>query len=272
MAKSGKFQVISLCLALFFTATAAMAQTTGKIEGTVRDKDSGSPMGGVQVAVEGTRLGNMTNQDGYYFILNVPIGLRTVKFTLTGYKPYSVVDVRISAGNTVTVNSTMSSTVIGLEGITVEGESEPLMSRDNVQTRQNIEAETINNIPAKNLQDLLVLQAGVVVDYSGNYSLRGGREGEEAMYVDGVPVKAQNEQQSTEYRGQVETNEGGQINPLIVANDAIEEVSLITGGFAAEFGNAQSGMINIVTKEGGAKLSGRVSYVKIGRASCRERV
>ena len=51
----------------------------------------------------------------------------------------------------------MSSTVIGLEGITVEGESEPLMSRDNVQTRQNIEAETINNIPAKNLQDLLVL-------------------------------------------------------------------------------------------------------------------
>ena len=74
------------------------------------------------------------------------------------------------------------------------------------------------------------------------------------MYVDGVPVKAQNEQQSTEDRGQVETNAGGQINPLIVANDAIEEVSLITGGFAAEFGNAQSGMINIVTKEGGANL------------------
>ncbi|HUU27147.1 MAG TPA: TonB-dependent receptor [archaeon] len=261
MQKFGKLSIFGLGLALLIFSTAALAQTTGKIEGTVRDQDTGSPMAGVQVNIEGTRLGNVTNEDGYYFILNVPVGLMTVKFSFTGYKPVSVVDARVSAGNTITVNTTMSSAVIGLEAITVVGEAEPLMVRDNVQTRQNIEAEMISNIPANSLEDLVALQAGVVVDNSGNYSIRGGREGEEAMYVDGIPVKAQNEQQATEDRGAVETNAGGQINPLVLAQDAIEEVSLITGGFQAEFGNAQAGMINIVTKEGGTKISGRLEFI-----------
>ena len=260
MQRSGMTTVFRLFLALLFCATAVFAQTAGKIEGIARDKDTGGPLRGVQVLIDGTRLGNVTNDDGYYFILNVPVGLRTVKFAYTGYKPVSVVDVRVLAGNTITVNAEMSTAVIGLEPITVEGQAEPLMMRDNVQTRQNMSASTISETPADNLQDLMVLQAGVVVDYSGNYSIRGGREGEELMYVDGVPVKAQNEQQGAEDRGVVDNNAAGIINPLFVANDAIEEVSVITGGFQAEFGNAQSGMINIVTKEGGSQLAGSLQF------------
>ncbi len=261
MQNSGKHTAFYLILALFFSATAALAQTYGKIEGVVRIADTGSPMKNVQVTIEGTRLGNVTNEDGYYFILNVPVGLRTVNFASTGYKPVSVVDVRVASGYTITVNAEMSPAVISLEPITVEGEADPLMMRDNVQTRQAIGTEMIAATPANTLEDLVALQAGVVTDYSGNYSIRGGREGEEMMYVDGVPVKSQSEQQGAEDRGGVDTDAGGIINPLVVAQDAIEEVSVITGGFQAEFGNAQSGMINIVTKEGGTKLAGRIQYV-----------
>ena len=240
------------------SAGAALAQTYGKIEGVVRNKDTGGPLDGVQIVIQGTRLGNVTNEDGYYFILNVPVGLRTVNFSFTGFKPVNVVDVRIPAGNTITVNAEMSAQVVGLEAITIVGEAQPLMTRDNVQTRQNLESEMINTTPATALEDLLVLQAGVVVDPSGNLSLRGGREGEEALYVDGVLAKAQNELQGVEDRGLVDNDGAGEINPLVVANDAMEEVSLITGGFQAEFGNAQSGMINIVTKEGGTEFAGRL--------------
>ncbi|MFH1071635.1 MAG: TonB-dependent receptor, partial [Candidatus Glassbacteria bacterium] len=235
-------------------------QTTGKIEGIVRDKDTGSPLGGVQVNVQGTRLGNITNEDGYYFILNVPVGLRKVQFSFTGYEPVTVVDVRVGAGYTITVNSAMSSAVIGLEGITIMGEAEPLMLRDNVQTRQNLDAEMINNTPANALEDLVALQAGVVVDASGNFALRGSREGEEQLYVDGVPVKSSHEQQGTEDRSTIDSDAGGVINPLVLGQDAIEEVSVITGGFQAEFGNAEAGLINIVTKEGGSTLAGRVQF------------
>ena len=259
MIKNGRFFLL-LFLMLAMSAGTVMAQTYGKIEGEVRNKDTGAPMGGVQVVIEGTRLGNVTNEDGYYFILNVPVGLRTVKFSFTGFKSVNVVDVRVTAGNTITVDADMSVQVVGLEAIIVEGEAAPLMTRDNVQTRQNLEAEMIRNTPATTLEDLLVLQAGVVVDYSGNYSLRGGREGEEALYVDGILARAQNELQDREYRGVVDSDAAGEINPLIIATDAMEEVSVITGGFQAEFGNAQSGLINIVTKEGGTELAGRIQY------------
>jgi len=259
MPKNARF-LLFLFLMLALSATAALAQTYGKIEGVVRNQDTGAPMGGVQVMIEGTRLGNVTNADGYYFILNVPVGLRTVGFSFTGFKPVNVVDVRVTAGNTFTVNADMSAQVVGLEAIVIEGEAVPLMTRTNVQTRQNLESEMINVTPANAIEDLLVLQAGVVVDESGNLSLRGGREGEEALYIDGVWAKVQNELQGSNDRGVVDTDAGGEFNPLIIANDAMEEVSLITGGFQAEFGHAQAGMVNIVTKEGGSEFSGRIQF------------
>lgn len=61
------------------------AQSTGKIEGVVTDKDDGSPLIGCQVMVEGTTLGNVTDVQGHYFVLSVPPGLRSVRFNQTGY-------------------------------------------------------------------------------------------------------------------------------------------------------------------------------------------
>src|SRR3990172_4404957 len=74
--------------------------TTGKIEGTVRDKDSGQPLQGAQVVIEGTRLGNVTNNDGYYFILNVPPGRRDITFTFTGYQKTTIANQLMLAGQT----------------------------------------------------------------------------------------------------------------------------------------------------------------------------
>jgi hypothetical protein len=260
MSEFGKRAVLCLMAAVLLSAGAALAQTTAKIEGVVRDSDTGSPLSGVQVTIKGTRLGNVTNEDGYYFILNVPVGLRTVQIAFTGYEPLSVVDVRAAAGNTITVDGNLRAAVIGMEGITIVGEAEPLMVRDNVQTKQRMDSDMISGTPATSIEDLIVLQAGVVTDVSGNFSIRGGREGEEMMYVDGVPVKSQHEQVGAEDRGAVDTDASGVINPLVLSQDAIEEVSVITGGFQAEYGNAQSGMINIVTKEGGSEFAGRVMF------------
>ncbi|MCE5271314.1 carboxypeptidase-like regulatory domain-containing protein, partial [bacterium] len=84
---SVKLRSILLCLGLMLWAVTGYAQiSTAKIEGVVRDKNSGQPLAGVQVTCEGTRLGNVTNNDGYYFILNVPPGRRSITFTYTGYQ------------------------------------------------------------------------------------------------------------------------------------------------------------------------------------------
>ena len=235
---------LSLTLLLLFRLS-LFGQTGAKVEGTVRDSANGEPLSGVQVQVEGTRLGNITTGDGYYFILNVPLGSRSLEFSRTGYGKKTVSGVELSAGHTSTVNVQLEAGVFELEGITVSAPEEPLVPRDNVQTAQRFNAQTAKNIPADNLEQIVSLQAGVVTDPYGQFSIRGSRSGRQAVYIDGMLVRAFNEQ------AYVSDN-----TPLAVATNAVEEVSVITGGFSAEFGQAGGGVINEVTREGGEKYSG----------------
>ena len=82
---------------------------------------------GAQVVVDGTQLGNVTNSDGYYFILNVPPGRRDITFTFTGYQKTTIANQLILAGQTTTVYAQLSATVVQLDGIMVEAEAEPLI-------------------------------------------------------------------------------------------------------------------------------------------------
>ena len=146
---------LTVALAVLVWCAAGFAQlNTSKIEGTVRDKDTGQPLQGAQVIVEGTRLGNVTNADGYYFILNVPPGRRSVTFTFTGYQKTTISDQMILAGQTVTINGELSSTIVELGGITVEGESEVLLPRDQTVSKQRLTAEAIAETPATKLEDM----------------------------------------------------------------------------------------------------------------------
>ncbi len=144
--------------------------STGKIEGTVRDKETGQALVGAQVVVEGTRLGKVTNADGYYFILNVPPGRRSIIFTYTGRQTTTITDQLILAGQTTTIDVNLSSTVVQLEGITIEGESEVLLPRDNTVSKQRMTAESINASPATRLEDLMALEAGVQTGGEGGLS------------------------------------------------------------------------------------------------------
>ena len=141
--------VVAMTLLCALTGFAQL--NTSKLEGTVRDKDTGQPLAGAQVTVEGTRLGNVTNQDGYYFILNIPPGRRNVTFTFTGYQKTTINDVMMLAGQTATLNANLSSTIVELGGITVEAEAEVLVPRDNTVSKQRLTSEKISEIPATKL-------------------------------------------------------------------------------------------------------------------------
>ena len=253
---------------LFWAMTGYAQLTTGKIEGTVRDKDTGQPLAGSQVSIEGTRLGNVTNEDGYYFILNVPPGLRTITATYTGYQKTSIGDQRILAGQTATVDFELSSTVIQIEGIMIEGEAEVLVPRDNTVTKQRLSAETIDMIAIEDLKGVLELQAGVATGGEGGLRhemrIRGGRPGEEAIIVDGIMVRnliAEPLAVSDEQWWDVQENQNSTTTiPLELSTAAVEQVDVITGGWQAEYGNVQSGIINIVTKSGGPNIKGRVRF------------
>ena len=232
---------------------AALAQTGAKIEGTVTDSATGQPLAGVQVRVEGTRLGNVTTGDGYYFILNAPVGDQAVTFSHTGYQTITVSGVKLLAGHTSTVDAALGAGFFEMEGIVVQADDEPLVPRDNVQTAQRFGGDVVDQAPAENLEQLISLQAGVATDPYGHFNIRGSRQGRQAVYIDGMLVRSFNE------RPYEADN-----TPLALATNAIEEVSVVTGGFSAEFGQAGGGVINEVTREGGTQHTGNVKLVSDG--------
>jgi len=269
MLKSGsRISLATLAVLLVMWAGALAQLNTSKVEGVVRDKDSGQPLVGAQVMIEGTRLGNVTNADGYYFILNVPPGQRSITFTYTGYQKTTISNQLVLAGQTVTVNASLSSSVVELSGITIEGESEVLVPRDNTVSKQRITATNISETPASSLDDLMVREAGVQTGGPGAMSrgmrIRGGRLGNEVMVVDGVAVRNYTADPFKEGVGWAWNQEfaalSEDVSPLDISTQAVEQVDIITGGFQAEYGNAQSGIINIVTKEGGVDWAGNARF------------
>jgi hypothetical protein len=231
-------------------ASALLAQSTGKIEGRVRDQ-AGAPIANAQVFIVGTAFNALTNPQGYYFINNVPSGTISVRAAFIGYKSTQVDNVRVLAGQTGTVDIQLEQTAVEIQEITVVSQTQPLVPRDEVTTKQRIDGSVADDLPVDRINDVLALQPGVTVDQAGNLSIRGGRNNEAATYVDGVPIQAG-------YRGDAFVGSAGA--SLNISTSAFEEASVTTGSSSAEFGNAKSGIVSIVTKTGGSEYVGSLGF------------
>jgi len=229
--------------AVVLGAGVLVAQSTaGKIEGTVRDQ-SGAPVNGAQVFIVGTAYAGATNERGYYFINNVPAGVMVVRAQYIGFAPAEVRNVRVFSGQTMTINIPLEQRAIEVSGVTVTVEQTPIVPRDQVASKQILQGEAIQNLPVDAVAQVLRLAPGVVEGRGGNLTIRGGRPGEAATYIDGVLVRSLT---------------GG--NTISVGTNALEEASVTTGAMGAEYGEAQSGVIALVTRAGGQRLRGNLSF------------
>jgi len=232
-------------VALLCVATPLAAQeATGKIEGVVSDP-SGAPIANAQVTLAGTAFGALTSDKGYYFMNNVPPGTYTVRAKFIGYTAAEVPGVRILAGQTITQNIKLTPSAVAIGPVVVEAAANPIVPRDQVTSKSTITSADIKNLPVEDLRNVLNLQPGVVEsNKSKGVSIRGGRPGEAAVYVDGVLVR-------NSQRGMTQ---------LQLGTNAVEEASVTTGAISAQYGNAQSGVLSYETKAGGQRFSGSFSY------------
>jgi len=214
----------------------------GKIEGTVRDQ-SGAPLNGAQVFIVGTAYAAVSNERGYYFINNVPAGTFVVRGQYIGYSPGEVRNVRVFAGQTMTINIPLEQRAIEVSGVTVTVEQTPIVPRDQVTSKPIVGGEVIQALPVDQVSQVLRLQPGVVEGRNGALTIRGGRTGEAATYIDGVLVRS--------LTGAATIN---------VGTNALEEASVTTGAMGAEYGEAQSGVVSLVTRSGGTQYRGNFAY------------
>jgi outer membrane receptor protein involved in Fe transport len=132
----------------------------------------------------------------------------------------------------------LNQTVVPIPGITIIAKT-PIIEKGLTESRTIVDAKEAKHMPVTDIQGVVAQQAGVVEGH-----IRGGREGEVIYMMDGVAI----------------------VDPLTNRFDSsiprfgVQETDIYTGGFSAEYGNAQSGVVNVVMKEGGKQQTGSISY------------
>lgn len=217
------------------------AGITGKIAGTITDS-SDLPLVGVLVTIDGASRGTISDLDGAYLLLSLAPGRYTLSFRLVGYEGKIVQDVLVSSDYTTSLTVQLKQTVLAGESVTVTAEK-PLLQRDLTFTTASLSESRIAELPAEAMERLLQLQTGVTVDTKGKIHMRGGRATEVGYLVDGIPV----------------TDGFDRSQAIDVDNSSIQELQVISGAFNAEYGQAQSGIVNIITKKGSNRFCGSVT-------------
>ncbi len=238
-----RYALLFICLVI---ASYSFGAITGKIQGKLTDKDTGEPLPFVNVIIVGTTMGAASNLDGEYYIINVSVGTYILSASMMGYKTMIVENVKVSADMTTRMDFRLEPTIIEGEEVVVTAER-PIVQRDVTSSMKRFETEDIQRMPVSDFQDIVAAQAGAVEtesDLSGGLHIRGGRTGEVAYYVDGISVN------------DPATRQAG----INISNRAIQEMLILSGGFNAEYGEAMSGLVNIVTREGGKKFGVDIEY------------
>ena len=212
---------------------------TGKIVGKITDTKTGETLPGATIIVKGTSLGASSDIDGKYVILNVSPGTHSLVVNFIGYQQTTIVNVNVSADYTTTINVSLKESSIELGDVIIVGEK-PLVRHDQTNPIVTISAEDFQSLPVNSVSEMIGLQSGIIVDDNGALHVRGGRSNEISYTLNGIALNDPYNNQSS----------------IGVAVNALQEVSISTGTFNAEYGNALSGIVNYITKEGNQNYNG----------------
>ena len=227
------------CCALS-VASPVVAQTNGSITGHVRLRDGGQPVSGAEVGLDGRWVAR-SDSAGAYRIREVRSGWHSVTVRAIGFDTMRRDSVLVRAGQVTVVNFTV--TVYTIEQpIVVEAYADSILDPTMVMTVQRLSGDELRRFPISTLDEAVSLSAGAVGE-----SYRGGRLGQQAFVLDGLGVKNQLDASSGPL--------GVRIPP-----DLLTEAALVTNGFSARYGQAISGLVNVVTKDGSDRWSARAAY------------
>lgn len=234
---------LPVVIVLLLSASLLLAGDYGRIKGRCIDAESQQPVIGAAVEVDGTDYGATTDENGEYLIPAVPGGVQSLTVTAVGYEPQRITNVLVIVDQTVIQNFRLKPTVIQITKPVV-AEAQKVITKTTTATQRAMTGGDFGKMPVASLAEIVSLQAGVVVEPTRGMHLRGGRPDEIAYYVDGVSTN-----------DPIYGYQAARVNP-----EATAQVVVISGGFDAEYGEAMSGVVQVITKEGREGISGRAKY------------
>ncbi len=220
------------------------AKVSGTISGQVLDKDTQSPLPGVNVTILGTQMGAATDEQGKYRISNVPVGSYAVQFSFIGYERVIKTDIIVKSSRTTSVHAELPFAVLEMQGVVVTGGyfSE---TQEQPVSAVNFSYEEIRRSPGSHgdVNRIISVLPSVAPspDQTNNLVVRGGNPGENAYYVDNIPIPNIN-------HFPTQGSAGGALGILNV--EFIQDVNFFSGGFSAAYGDRLSSVMDITLREG----------------------
>lgn len=213
----------------FFFLCTLVCGISGKIQGNVIDEATREPIPGADVVVTNTQMGAATDENGNFFILNVPPGVYTVEVSFIGYQSKYIEKVIVEIDRTVRLNVILTETMIEIPPVIVTSEM-PSVTKDMVGTTYIVRETELAALPIDYTIDLVSFQPGVAHSDTAIH-VRGGRANEVQYMIDNVSI-------IDPQTGELAIN---------ISKGVVNEIIFLPGGFDAEYGRAMSGVINLIS-------------------------
>jgi hypothetical protein len=250
-------KMILRILLLAALPAAGLSQATGKITGTVIDKNNQQPLAGASVKLEGTQKGSIADSNGQFRLLNIPVKTYNLSVTKIGYRAFTIYNIVVNSGNENTYNVELEQEATALNEIVIKTNKRTAKaaSLETPLSVQRLTAEEIKSNPGGNFDISKVIQTlpGVGGGQQGgsfrnDIIIRGGAPNENVFYLDGIEVPVIN-------HFQTQGSSGGPQGILNVS--FIEDVKLSSSAFDARYDNALSSVFQFKQKNGNPnKLQG----------------
>ncbi|MDP2366079.1 MAG: TonB-dependent receptor, partial [Ignavibacteria bacterium] len=218
---------------MLFACSFTFSQT-GRISGKVIDQQTGEILIGANILIVGSSLGAASDVNGDYLITSISAGEYNVRASYIGYQDVTVSNLKVTSGLTTRLNFELQSTGFSTKEVVIVSQR-PLIEKTSTNAVRIVGAEDFENLGIRNLNDMVALQPGVV-SQNGITSIRGSRPDETGYTVEGADVK------------DILNRNGGSL--VTVTTDALQEVLVQAGGYTAEFGNANAGIVSSEFKTG----------------------
>ena len=234
----------------------------GKLVGNVNDAVTKEALIGANIILNGTNIGAASNTEGKFIILNIPPGRYDVSASMIGYGKVTISNVEIFIDRTTQVDFSLQDQSVQMEQVVIVAARNPVV-KDRTSTQTNIDDRQIQAAPIEGLRGALDFNAGFQKNEKGDYLVRGSGSNEVNFQINGVQQTNSNTSAPATFGTEKADNSWKyDVNPL-----GVQQLQLITGGFSAEYGNAQAGVVKVVLKDGAPKITGelRVEYRPSGQ-------
>lgn len=235
-----KFYAFLILLSIAYSGSLFAQSGAGELRGKVQDSKTkeGVPFAAVIVESNGSQVAALQSDfDGNFVIKPIPPGKYDVRVKLIGYNDNVTNGVIITSNKQTYLNPSLVSSVKNISEVTVSIYRKPLIEIDNTSAGGSLDAAEIVKLPTRNINSLVSTTAGIYQGGEGDaLSVKGSRTDANDYYIDGVKV-----------RGTTNLPQG-----------AIEQITVITGGVPAQYGDATGGIITITTKGPSKKFNGGI--------------